>query len=116
LHARGPRAGQALVEVNCPALPDALAESELFGHERGAFTDARSARIGLFEAANGGTLFLDELASLSLPLQAKVLTAIEDGRIRRVGGNKAIPVDVRVIAASNSDCAQSNVCTQWCAW
>ncbi len=103
IHDRGPRAAQPLVEVNCSALPEALAESELFGHERGAFTDARAARMGLFEAADGGTLFLDELASLSLPLQAKVLTAIEDGRIRRVGGNRPIAVDVRVIAASNTD-------------
>lgn len=103
LHARGPRSANALVEVNCSALPEALAESELFGHERGAFTDARAARLGLFEAADGGTLFLDELASLTLPIQAKVLTAIEDRRIRRVGGNKPIEVDVRVIAASNRD-------------
>ncbi len=103
IHARGPRAAQALVEVNCSALPESLAESELFGHEKGAFTDARSARIGLFEAASGGTLFLDELASLSPSLQAKVLTAIEDRRIRRVGGNRTISVDARVIAASNRD-------------
>lgn len=101
IHAHGPRAEQPLVEVNCSALPESLAESELFGHERGAFTDARTARIGLFEAAQGGTLFLDELASLSAGLQAKVLTAIEDRRIRRVGGNKPIAVDARVIAASN---------------
>lgn len=103
LHARGPRSARALVEVNCSALPESLAESELFGHERGAFTDARAARLGLFEAADGGTLFLDELASLTLPLQAKVLTAIEDRRIRRVGGNKSIAVDVRVVAAANRD-------------
>lgn len=101
LHARGPRAARPLVEVNCSALPETLAESELFGHERGAFTDARAARLGLFEAADGGTLFLDEMASLSAPMQAKVLTAIEDRRIRRVGGNKPIAVDVRVVAASN---------------
>ena len=103
IHARGPRSAQAMVEVNCSALPESLAESELFGHEKGAFTDARSARIGLFEAAHGGTLFLDELSSLSAPLQAKVLTAIEDGRIRRVGGNRPLSVDVRIIAASNRD-------------
>lgn len=105
LHRHGPRADQPLVEVNCPALPEALAESELFGHERGAFTDARSARLGLFEAADGGTLFLDELASLSLPVQAKVLKVIEDGRLRRLGGNQTLPVDVRLIAASNQDLA-----------
>ena len=103
LHRHGPRAKQPLIEVNCSGLPDALAESELFGHERGAFTDARSARIGLFEAASGGTLFLDELPSLPLALQAKVLTAIEDRKIRRLGGNKTLPVDVRIIAAANRD-------------
>src|SRR6185436_5583623 len=101
LHRQGPRAAQPLVEVNCSALPETLAESELFGHERGAFTDARTARMGLFEAANGGTLFLDELPSLSPALQAKVLSAIEDRRIRRVGSSKTVPVDSRVIAATN---------------
>ncbi len=101
IHYHGPRAGKPLVEVNCSALPEALAESELFGHERGAFTDARAERIGLFEAADGGTLFLDEITSLPLALQAKVLTTVEDGKIRRLGGNKAISVDVRLIAAAN---------------
>ena len=107
LHHHGPRAAGPLVEVNCPALPESLAESELFGHERGAFTDAKSARMGLFEAAKGGTLFLDELASLSLGQQAKVLKAIEDRRIRRLGGNREIDVDVRIIAASNRDLGQA---------
>ena len=103
VHQHGPRAAQPLVEVNCSALPETLAESELFGHERGAFTDARTARMGLFEAAHGGTLFLDELPSLAPPLQAKVLTTIEDHKIRRVGGNKPIEVDVRLIAATSCD-------------
>jgi DNA-binding NtrC family response regulator len=106
LHQRGPRGHQPLVEVNCPALPETLAESELFGHERGAFTDARTARMGLFEAAAGGTLFLDELPSLSPGLQAKVLKAIEDHRIRRLGATREIPVDARVIAATNRDLKQ----------
>lgn len=103
LHERSPRAKSELVEVNCPALPESLAESELFGHEQGAFTDARKARMGLFEAADGGTLFLDEVPSLSLALQAKVLTAIEDGKIRRVGASQTMQVDTRLIAASNRD-------------
>lgn len=103
LHRQGPRSSGALVEVNCPGLPETLAESELFGHEKGAFTDAKGARLGLFEAADGGTLFLDEIASLSLSVQAKVLTALEDRQIRRVGGNKPVAVDVRLIAASNRD-------------
>ncbi len=103
LHRNGPRAAQPIIEVNCSALPESLAESELFGHERGAFTDARTARQGLFEAAHGGTLFLDELPSLSSALQAKVLMAIEDRKIRRLGGNRQIEVDVRVIAATSCD-------------
>jgi DNA-binding NtrC family response regulator len=103
LHRHGPRAGMPLIEVNCSALPDTLAETELFGHERGAFTDARTARQGLFEAAHGGSLFLDEVPSLSPAIQAKVLTAIEDRKIRRVGGNRQIEVDVRVLAATSRD-------------
>jgi DNA-binding NtrC family response regulator len=103
LHRRGPRADGPLVEVNCSALPDTLAESELFGHERGAFTDAKEARIGLLEAAEGGTLFLDELPSLSAAVQAKLLKAIEDRTIRRVGGNRTLAIDARIIAATNAD-------------
>jgi len=101
LHNNSSRAGKTLVDINCSALPEQLAESELFGHERGSFTDAKEARIGLFEAADGGTLFLDEIPSLSLTLQAKVLKAVEDGRIRRVGSSKDIAVDVRLITATN---------------
>ncbi len=100
IHANGPRAPEAFVEINCATLPESLAEAELFGHERGAFTDAREARMGLFEAGSGGTLFLDEISSLSLALQAKVLTAIEDQKIRRVGASRVLSIDTRVIAAS----------------
>jgi len=100
LHEQGARASQPFVEVNCSAMPEALAESELFGHERGAFTDARTARIGLFEAANGGTLFLDELPSLSPALQAKLLKVIEEHRFRRLGGTREITVDTRLMAAT----------------
>lgn len=103
IHQHGPRATQPLVEVNCSGLPETLAESELFGHERGAFTDAKTARMGLFEAASGGTLFLDELPSLAPSLQAKVLTVLEDHKIRRVGATKPIEVDVRLIAATGED-------------
>lgn len=100
LHQNGPRAAADFIEINCSTLPESMAESELFGHEKGAFTDARSERMGLFEAASGGTLFLDEIASLPLALQAKVLTAIEDRRIRRLGGNRYREIDVRLITAS----------------
>jgi DNA-binding NtrC family response regulator len=92
--------------VNCAALPETLAEAELFGHERGAFTDARSARIGLFEAADGGTLFLDDIGTLASSTQAKVLAAIEDRAIRRLGATKEIRVDVHLIAASNEPLAE----------
>jgi DNA-binding NtrC family response regulator len=101
LHRQGPRSDRPLISINCAALPEQLAESELFGHERGAFTDAKRARFGLFEAADGGTLFLDEIGSLAPATQAKVLVAVEDGKIRRLGSTKEIDVDVRLIAASN---------------
>ncbi|MDZ8118135.1 sigma-54 dependent transcriptional regulator [Pontiella sp. NLcol2] len=107
LHHHGSRSDQPMIEVNCSALPDTLAESELFGCEKGAYTDARATRQGLFEAAHGGTLFLDEIPSLSPAVQAKVLTAIEDRTIRRIGGTKGIDVDVRVIAATNCDLRES---------
>jgi DNA-binding NtrC family response regulator len=106
LHDNGPRSSMAFVDVNCSALPEQLAESELFGHEKGSFTDAKEARIGLFEAADGGTLFLDEIPSLSPALQAKVLKAVEEGRIRRVGASRDIEVNVRLITASNRNLAE----------
>jgi DNA-binding NtrC family response regulator len=101
LHRQGPRAARPFVTINCAALPENLAESELFGHERGAFTDANHARIGLFEAADGGTLFLDEIGLLAAPTQAKVLTVVEEGKIRRLGGTKELSAEVRLVAASN---------------
>jgi DNA-binding NtrC family response regulator len=106
VHRHGPRQGGPFITINCAALPETLAEAELFGHERGAFTDARRARIGLFEAADGGTLFLDEIGALAPGTQAKVLTAVEDGIIRRLGDTREIAVDARLIAASNRPLAQ----------
>ncbi|HQU58321.1 MAG: sigma-54-dependent Fis family transcriptional regulator [Phaeodactylibacter sp.] len=103
LHEQSPRAGQPIVEVNCAAIPSELIESELFGHEKGAFTSAIKQRIGQFEQANGGTLFLDEIGDMSLSAQAKVLRALQENRITRVGGDKEIRVDVRVLAATNKD-------------
>lgn len=97
------RANKPFVEVNCAAIPNELIESELFGHEKGAFTGATSLRIGKFEQANGGTLFLDEIGDMSLNAQAKVLRSIEEGAIERVGGKNKIPVDVRIIAATNKN-------------
>jgi transcriptional regulator with GAF, ATPase, and Fis domain len=91
------------VEVNCAAIPTELIESELFGHEKGSFTSAIKQRIGKFEQANGGTLFLDEIGDMSLNAQAKVLRALQEGKITRVGADKDINVDVRVIAATNKD-------------
>jgi two-component system, NtrC family, nitrogen regulation response regulator NtrX len=96
-----------LVEVNCAAIPSELIESELFGHEKGSFTGATRQRIGKFEQANGGTLFLDEIGDMSLSAQAKVLRALQESRITRVGGDRSIPVDVRVVAATNKDLLQS---------
>ncbi|MFN0109229.1 MAG: sigma-54-dependent transcriptional regulator [Blastocatellia bacterium] len=103
IHYGSPRAEQPFVAINCAAIPGTLIESELFGHEKGAFTDARTRKEGLFEQAQGGTLFLDEIGELELGLQAKLLRVLEEGAFRRVGGLKDLPLDVRVIAASNRD-------------
>ena len=103
IHERSQRSKGAWVEVNCAAIPSELIESELFGHEKGAFTSAIKQRIGKFEQANGGTLFLDEIGDMSLSAQAKVLRALQESRITRVGGDKDTPVDVRVVAATNKD-------------
>lgn len=106
LHEKSNRANSPIVEVNCAAIPGELIESELFGHEKGSFTSAIKQRIGKFEQANGGTLFLDEIGDMSLSAQAKVLRALQEGKITRVGGDKEIAVDVRVIAATNKDLLQ----------
>ena len=103
LHEKSNRAKAPFVEVNCAAIPGELIESELFGHEKGSFTSAVKQRIGKFEQAHGGTLFLDEIGDMSLNAQAKVLRALQEGKITRVGGEKDISVDVRVIAATNKD-------------
>ncbi len=103
LHELSARANGPLVEVNCAAIPSELIESELFGHEKGSFTSAIKQRIGKFEMANGGTLFLDEIGDMSHDAQAKMLRALQEGKITRVGGEKEIKVDVRVIAATNKN-------------
>jgi DNA-binding NtrC family response regulator len=103
LHEKSNRAGKPIIEVNCAAIPSELIESELFGHEKGAFTSAIKQRIGKFEQADGGTLFLDEIGDMSLSAQAKVLRALQEGKITRVGGDKEIKVNVRVIAATNKE-------------
>jgi two-component system nitrogen regulation response regulator NtrX len=103
LHEKSNRSSAPLIEVNCAAIPSELIESELFGHEKGSFTSAVKQRIGKFEQANGGTLFLDEIGDMSLSAQAKVLRALQENKITRVGGEKEISVDVRVIAATNKD-------------
>jgi two-component system, NtrC family, nitrogen regulation response regulator NtrX len=106
LHEKSNRNKSALIEVNCAAIPTELIESELFGHEKGSFTSAVKQRIGKFEQAHGGTLFLDEIGDMSLSAQAKVLRALQEGKITRVGGDKDISVDVRVVAATNKDLLQ----------
>jgi two-component system, NtrC family, nitrogen regulation response regulator NtrX len=103
IHEHSNRSGGPLIEVNCAAIPSELIESELFGHEKGSFTSAVKQRIGKFEQANGGTLFLDEVGDMSLSAQAKVLRALQEHKITRVGGDKDIQVDVRVLAATNKN-------------
>jgi len=103
LHEKSDRSYKRLIEVNCAAIPSELIESELFGHEKGAFTSANKQRIGKFEQAHQGTLFLDEIGDMSLAAQAKVLRALQENQITRVGGEKLIKVDVRIIAATNKD-------------
>jgi len=103
IHEKSARSNGAMVEVNCAAIPGELIESELFGHEKGSFTSAVKQRIGKFEQASGGTLFLDEIGDMSLNAQAKVLRALQEGKITRVGADRDINVDVRVIAATNKD-------------
>jgi DNA-binding NtrC family response regulator len=103
IHEGSKRANGPLVEVNCAAIPSELIESELFGHEKGSFTSAIKQRLGKFELAEGGTLFLDEIGDMSLSAQAKVLRALQENKITRVGGDKEIPVHVRIVAATNKD-------------
>ncbi|PLY00608.1 MAG: Fis family transcriptional regulator [Desulfuromonas sp.] len=103
VHNMSPRKDKPFIEINCGSLPFNLLESELFGHERGAFTDAKNRKIGLFEEANGGTIFLDEIGEMDLNLQVKLLRVLEDRKIRRLGGTRNIDIDVRVIAATNRD-------------
>ncbi|TAE36899.1 MAG: sigma-54-dependent Fis family transcriptional regulator [Runella slithyformis] len=106
IHEKSNRVNKPLVEVNCAAIPSELIESELFGHEKGSFTSAIKQRIGKFEQADGGTLFLDEIGDMSLSAQAKVLRALQESKITRVGGDKEIKINVRVIAATNKDLRQ----------
>src|SRR6185369_8522941 len=103
VHEKGPRASGPFVAVNCGAIPEGLIESELFGHEKGSFTGAVAAKEGLFATASGGTLFLDEIGELPLPVQVKLLRAIQQRTIRSVGGTKDVEVDTRIIAATNRD-------------
>jgi anaerobic nitric oxide reductase transcription regulator len=106
IHAQSLRRGQALIHVNCAALPESIAESELFGHVRGAFTGATQTRAGKFEAADGGTLLLDEIGELALSIQPKLLRALQSGEVQRIGADRPVKVDVRVVAATNRDLAE----------
>src|SRR5208282_158146 len=106
LHAASRRAARPMVTVNAGGLPEGVFESELFGHVKGAFTDAKSDRVGRFELADGGTLFLDEIANVPMNLQAKLLRVLETGELERVGSSKTRRVNVRVLSATNADVAQ----------
>ena len=106
IHDGSPRKNKAFFAINCAAIPESLMESELFGHEKGSFTGAGSREIGMFEAADGGTVFLDEIGEMNIAMQAKLLRAIQEKEIRRVGGKLNIPVDVRIISATNKDLEQ----------
>jgi len=103
IHQHSPRSKRPFVAVNCGAIPKELVESELFGHVRGAFTGAERDRPGLFEQADGGTLFLDEVGDMSAAMQSRLLRVLEEGKVRRVGGERALPVDVRIVAATHRD-------------
>lgn len=107
IHNESPRSARAMIKVNCAALPAALIEAELFGHEKGAYTGAVSTRVGRFEAANGSTIFLDEIGELPLELQSKLLRVLQEGQFERLGNSKPIKVDVRVIAATNMSLVQA---------
>ena len=106
IHRLSGRSSRPFVRVNCSAIPESLIEAELFGHEPGAFTDARKLHRGLFEEADGGTLFLDEIGELPLSMQAKLLHAVQDRKIRRVGAAHEIPVNIRIISATNRNLAK----------
>src|SRR5205814_2682159 len=107
IHQAGPRRDRPFVAINCAAIPETLLEAELFGYERGAFTDARQAKPGLFQTADGGTLFLDEIGLLPTALQSKLLTVLEDRAVRRLGSTRAAPVDVALVAATGTALKQA---------
>jgi transcriptional regulator with GAF, ATPase, and Fis domain len=107
IHETSPRSKQPLIKVNCPSIPESMFESELFGHERGAFTSAVQKRIGRFELAADGTLFLDEIGELSLAVQAKLLRVLQDGEFERVGGSKTLTSNARIITATNRDLSKA---------
>ena len=108
IHMESARKDQPFMAINCAALPETLLESELMGHEKGAFTDAKSQKRGLFEMSDGGTIFLDEIGDMDMGMQAKLLRVLEERTFRRVGGTKEIPVDVRIVSATNQELLQED--------